>query len=766
MATKNNHQLAKVNFLLLIFIFTFISCVRDKNETPGIIPLPNKMENTGERFTWNESTSIVLASDIPELRRTAEYLQLLMDKSTGKKPAIKENSTNPANSVVFILDPSVTGREAYHLKVDKRCITIKASQPAGIFYGIQSMLQLMPADIYQKHALTGGFTVPGVEISDAPRFGYRGLHLDVSRNFFTKDEVKKYIDLLAMYKFNRFHMHLTDGTGWRVEIKKYPLLTQKTAFRPYENWKAFWRGGHNFCEAGEPGAKGGYYTQDDIREMVQYAAERFITIIPEIEMPGHSEEVFVAYPELSCSGEPYKNGDYCVGKEETFRFIEDVLTEIIDLFPSEYIHIGGDEAGKTAWKTCPYCRKRMKEHKLENVDELQSYFVQRINTFLTSKNRKLIGWDEILDGGLDSSTATVMVWRNEKTGEEAAKRGHQVIMSPASHCYFDFYQSDPANEPEAIGGYLPLYRVYSFDPASNNLLKSKVLGGQANLWTEYISEFSHVLYMVFPRALALSEALWSDPETRKWEDFKRRLPGQLECLENLQVNYHRPSARIDILEERVDTMNHGIAIRLENERYQPEIHYTLDGSMPTVKSSLYQGVFTTKEKSIVVTAAIFENGKALEPVVEKETGYHLALGKPVTYNTKWNNAYPAGGATALVDGKRGGLNYSDKLWQGFTHDMDVVIDLGKSTLLNAFKARFMQLTGPGVYMPEYVEVFLSEDGKEYQSVLKVENTTPKDHDRLIFADFGGSLNQRTARYLKVFVKNQEGFTFTDEFVIY
>lgn len=750
---------------ILVTILLVISCSQEsKTGSVSIIPQPNQMKASDERFSWNNLTCIVTVGDAPELYRTAEYLQHIIEKATGVEPAIKVTNPDPVNAIVLTLDPSVSGEEAYHLEVDKEKVMIRAGKPAGIFYGIQSLLQLMSPGVYQEHALASGFAVPGVVISDAPRFGYRGMHLDVSRNFFNKEEVKKYIDLLAMYKFNRFHWHLTDGSGWRIEIKKYPLLTQKTAFRPYEDWKAFWNGGRKFCEQGDPGAKGGYYTQDDIREVVQYAAERFITVIPEIEMPGHSEEVFVAYPELCCSGEPYKDGDYCAGKEETFRFLEDVLTEVMDLFPSEYIHIGGDEASKAAWKTCPYCHKRMEEHHLKNVDELQSYFVQRINKFLESKGRKLLGWDEILDGGLDS-TATIMVWRGEKIGEEAARKGHHIVMTPGSYCYFDFYQSDPANEPEAIGGYLPLYRVYAFDPAPNDSLKSKVLGGQANLWTEYISDFKRVEYMVFPRALALSEVLWTMPINRDWEDFKRRLPNQLECLGNLQVNYHRPSGRIDILEERVDTVKRDIAIRLENERYQPEIRYTLDGSRPTLESPLYKGVFTTSDKSVVVTAAVFENGEAIEPVSAKETGYHLALGKLVTYNTRWNNAYPAGGVTALVDGKRGGLNYSDKLWQGFTQDMDVVIDLGESIPLNAFKARFMQLTGPDVYMPEYVEVFLSEDGKEYRSVLKVDNMVSPDHDRLIFADFGGSIKQ-TARYVKVFVKNQKGFTFTDEFVVY
>ncbi len=380
---------------------------------------------------------------------------------------------------------------------------------AGLFYGLQTLIQLT------ESAGTAGWTVQSTYIEDAPRFDYRGFMMDVSRHFRSKEFVKKQIDVLARYKLNRLHLHLADGAGWRIEIKKYPRLTEFAAWRPQATWKEWWFGENNrkYCEQNDPRAHGGFFTQDDIRELLKYAEERHIVIIPEIEMPAHFEEVLAAYPELSCAGEPYKNDDFCVGNEQTFTFLEEVLTEIMELFPSEYIHVGGDEAGKRAWKTCPKCQQRMKENNLKDVNELQSYLIHRIEVFLNAHGRKLLGWDEIMEGGL-APNATVMSWRGEEGGLNAVRMGHRAIMTPGDYCYLDKYQDAPFSQPEAIGGYLPLSQIYSYNPVPEALTSDEaklIYGVQANLWAEYIPTDEYYEYMLYPRLLALAEVAWSAP---------------------------------------------------------------------------------------------------------------------------------------------------------------------------------------------------------------------------------------------------------------
>ena len=470
-------------------------------------------------------------------------------------------------------------------------------------------------------ASTGSYSVPSVEIEDTPRFAYRGLMLDVSRHFSTKEFIKKQIDALAYYKINRLHLHLTDAAGWRLEIKKYPLLTDFAAWRTDPTWKKWWNGGRKYLRYDEPGASGGYYTQDDIREILEYARQHYITVIPEIEMPSHSEEVLAAYPQLSCSGEPYKNSDFCVGNEETFTFLENVLTEVMELFPSEYIHVGGDEAGKSAWKTCPKCQKRMKDEHLANVDELQSYLIHRIEKFLNNHGRRLLGWDEILQGGI-APNATVMSWRGEEGGIAAVTSGHHAIMTPGAYCYLDSYQDAPYSQPEAIGGYLPLKKVYAYDPVPASLTAEQaklVYGVQGNLWVEYIPTPEHVEYMIYPRMLALAEVAWSAPERKSWPDFHTRA---LSAVADLQKKGYHP---FDLSKEI--------------------------GSRP----------------------------ESLQPVS------HLALGKKVTYNSSYSPHYPAQGNTALTDGIRGDWTYGDGSWQGFISDnrLDVTIDMEKETPIHS-----------------------------------------------------------------------------------
>lgn len=403
--------------------------------------------------------------------------------------------------------------EGYTLEVRPDRIVVRSRGEAGLFYGIQSLLQL-----YDRH----GARIPALQIADSPRFAYRGMHLDVSRHFFGKEFVKKQLRMMASLKLNRLHWHLTDGAGWRIAIDRYPLLTEVAAWRREPTWQAWQAGNRHYSTASAPGAYGGYYTKDDIREVLACADSLHITVIPEIEMPGHSEEVLAVCPELSCAGKPYVSGEFCLGSEATFVFLENVLSEVTELFPSEYIHIGGDEVSGQAWASCPKCRARMEREGLGSAQELQAYAIRRIGRFLEARGRKLVGWDEILDSG-PMPDAAVMSWRGEEGGRRAAALGHDVVMCPGSHCYFDGFQDNPEREPQAFTGYLPLSKVYSYDPAPAALSgREHIIGVQANLWTEYIPTPSQAEYMLYPRMFALAEVAWSAPETKDYADFRRR----------------------------------------------------------------------------------------------------------------------------------------------------------------------------------------------------------------------------------------------------
>ena len=601
-------------------------------------------------------------------------------------------------SVAGSFDHRLPSPESYTLSVTPQQILIRATSGAGLFYGLQTLLQLA------QPSGAGSYSIAFVEIEDTPRFAYRGLMLDVSRHFSTKEFIKKQIDALAYYKINRLHLHLTDAAGWRLEIKKYPLLTEFAAWRTDPTWKQWWNGGRKYVRFDAPGAYGGYYTQDDIREILEYARQHYITVIPEIEMPSHSEEVLAAYPQLSCSGEPYKNSDFCVGNEETFTFLENVLTEVMELFPSEYIHIGGDEAGKSAWKTCPKCQKRMKDEHLANVDELQSYLIHRIEKFLNNHGRHLLGWDEILQGGI-APNATVMSWRGEEGGIAAVTSGHRAIMTPGAYCYLDSYQDAPYSQPEAIGGYLPLKKVYSYNPVPASLTAEQaklVYGVQGNLWVEYIPTPEHVEYMIYPRILALAETAWSAPERKSWPDFHTRA---LSAVADLQAKGYHP---FDLKKEI--------------------------GSRP----------------------------ESLQPVS------HLALGKKVIYNSPYSSHYPAQGNTALTDGIRGDWTYGDGSWQGFISDnrLDVTIDMEKETSIHSVTAAFMQVVGAEVFLPETVVISISDDGTHFTELRKQHFEVSKETPiRFTDISWQGEAKGRYVRYQAQAGSEFGGWIFTDEIIV-
>lgn len=661
----------------------------------SVIPVPLKMEQGTGSFLLSEKTKLYTNLQGGEAELWENYLKALPVQ-------LKEARMKDRKQMLFLLitpkTPQLPSPESYTLSVTSQRIEIRATSGAGLFYGMQTLLQLM------QPASTGSYSVPSVEIEDTPRFAYRGLMLDVSRHFSTKEFIKKQIDALAYYKINRLHLHLTDAAGWRLEIKKYPLLTDFAAWRTDPTWKKWWNGGRKYLRYDEPGASGGYYTQDDIREILEYARQHYITVIPEIEMPSHSEEVLAAYPQLSCSGEPYKNSDFCVGNEETFTFLENVLTEVMELFPSEYIHVGGDEAGKSAWKTCPKCQKRMKDEHLANVDELQSYLIHRIEKFLNNHGRRLLGWDEILQGGI-APNATVMSWRGEEGGIAAVTSGHHAIMTPGAYCYLDSYQDAPYSQPEAIGGYLPLKKVYAYDPVPASLTAEQaklVYGVQGNLWVEYIPTPEHVEYMIYPRMLALAEVAWSAPERKSWSDFHTRA---LSAVADLQKKGYHP---FDLSKEI--------------------------GSRP----------------------------ESLQPVS------HLALGKKVIYNSPYSPHYPAQGNTALTDGIRGDWTYGDGSWQGFISDnrLDVTIDMEQETLIHSVTAAFMQVVGAEVFLPETVIISISDDGINFTELQKQHFEVSKETPiRFTDISWQGEAKGRYVRYQAQAGSEFGGWIFTDEIIV-
>jgi hexosaminidase len=512
--------------------------------TPLLIPLPEKIETHGDSFTIRSSTRIL--ADSPS-RETAEYLGAQLRKVTAfNLPiSIEADPGQGRDAIIFTTRGANQnlGAEGYQLNATSGRVIIRAGAAAGLFYGVQCLLQLLPPEVCGSKSPSNPrlpWTMPGVVIEDRPRFPWRGFMLDVSRHFFSKTEVERVLDLMALHKLNTFHWHLTDDQGWRIEIKRYPLLTEAGAWRKHIGYGLDPKASAAY---GVDGRYGGYYTQKDVKEIVAYAAARHITVVPEIELPGHSSAALQAYPEFTCSGSLNPNRPaevYCAGKEQTFEFLENVLAEVCDLFPGRYIHIGGDEVSKSYWKDCPQCQKRMQQEGLSKPEQVQAYFITRIAKFLATKDRVAIGWSEIQESKLPANVA-LMDWTGG--GPEAAAQGHPVVMTPNTYCYFDYYQSrDRAGEPPAAGAYLPQDKVYSFEPIPAELVgpsKTNILGAQANLWTEYIPSLKQAEYMMFPRLCALSEVVWSTQTTRNENDFMRRLKVHLLRLDQLGVNYRK-----------------------------------------------------------------------------------------------------------------------------------------------------------------------------------------------------------------------------------
>ena len=668
----------------------------------AVTPVPNIIEKGVGSVDISKGLSLYIDSaveeDVVRLESAAEALGVKIKRV--KRPT-RHNGLN-----LIIVDQSeISGAQAYdnfeegyELYVyGSGCIDIKATTATGLYYGLQTLKQ-----IYEN----SDGEISEIYICDAPRFEYRGILIDVSRHYRSVEFLKRQIDIMAELKMNRLHLHLTDAAGWRIEIDSYPRLCSYAAWRTPDTWKGWWYGDRGHVEEGTEGAYGGYLTKAEARELVEYAADRYITIIPEIEMPGHSDEVIAAYPELGCSHKPERQGDLCIGKEATFEMMQAILDEIIEIFPSEYIHIGGDEASKSSWTECEDCQRRMREEGMESVDELQSYMIHRIEEYLNARGSQIIGWDEILQGGL-APNATVMSWRGEEGGLAAAAAGHKVIMSPHAYCYIDAPQDAPPTQPEAIGGYLPLKRVYSYDPAPKSMdpeVRECILGVQGNLWAEFIPTDEHYEMMLWPRAIAIAEIGWSLPDNRNYDDFRARA--------------------VDIVESMAD------------RGYTP---------------------FDLRNE-------IGERPESLQPIE------HLARGCNVTYllpSRYYAPQYGAAGDATLTDGLRGTWTYADGRWQGFLGrgGVDVIIDLGEVTHIESISADFMQYCGPGVFMPCLVEIAISDDGEEYTKIADIEHEVVVE-DVPSFKSFGwsGSAEARYIRY-KAHRSSFSGFLFIDEVVV-
>jgi len=733
-----------------------------------IVPKPLEMKIKAGQFTVNEKTFLLISENDIDAEQVARFFISQLQLAGGPNLKVSVISPENKNAEAILLsisrNKSSIPAEGYELKVSPKQIRIHASDGAGLLYGIQTLLQLFPPEICKVSPMAPGksWAAPCVEIKDHPRYSYRGMHLDVSRHFFPKEFIKRYLDLMAMYKFNTFHWHLTDDNGWRIEIKKYPGLIQTAAWRvDHENlpWNS-----RPAQQTGDKASYGGYYTQDDIREIVQYAAERYITIIPEIEMPAHSVEVLAAYPRLSCTGGPFTvppgkywpNSDiFCAGNDSVFTFLEDVLTEVMALFPSPYIHVGGDEADKTNWKKCPKCLARIKAEGLKDETELQSYFIKRMEKFIVSKGRKLIGWDEILEGGLPPE-ATVMSWRGTEGGIAAARQGHDAIMTPGAYCYFDHYQADPQSEPKAIGGFTTLKKVYGYEPRPGELTDEEakhILGAQGNVWTEFIPSFSQVEYMAVPRMIALSEVLWSPKSLRNWSDFRSRMEIQYKRLDYMIVNYSKGSFKVEI-STLPDPKTNKEKIYLSSEQGNLPIYYTLDGTEPSLQSSRYESPIEIV-KNTDLKAAMFPDGKPKEKSSSMLVIFHKAIGKPVKYLQTYSDRYPAGGATTLTDGLRGSSQHRDGFWQGYLgNDCEVVIDLGKIMPVQSVTATFLQDPDKWIFLPSIVEYSLARDGKtEIIYNDKANTMSPRDKGPFI-QPFGVFFPEGvTARYLTIKAKN-------------
>ncbi|MCF0176725.1 MAG: family 20 glycosylhydrolase [Bacteroidales bacterium] len=745
----------KKTSLILAAALALASCAPEGEVLPvQIIPQPNAITVAPGSFDLKGAAiSVDDAIDEQSAAAVAAFAAKLSEL-TATEVQIADKGT-----VKFVLDPAL-GPEAYTIKVTPRGVLAKASAFNGFLYAIETLKQMLPVQVYGNSAAPEtGWVLPCATISDAPRFAYRGMHLDVARHFFSVEEVKKYLDMMAICKMNRFHWHLTDDQGWRIEIKKYPKLTEFGSIRKQTTIKRGWERG---LYDGIPYGEGLYYTQEQAREIVEYAAAKGITVIPEVDLPGHMVAALACYPELGCTGGPYEvwqrwgvsDNLLCAGNEETYVFLENVISELLEIFPSEYFHIGGDECPKNVWAQCPKCQAKIAELGLKDTEDftkefyLQSYVTARMEKFLNERGRRLIGWDEILEGDVTPS-ATIMSWRGTAGGIKAASMGNDAIMTPHTNLYFDYYQSrDVDNEPYGIGGYLPMEKVYAYEPFAPEMdaaARSHILGVQANLWTEYIAEDWHLEYMMLPRAFALSEIQWCQPEVKGWERFLGSLGKAIDRLDIMGYNYAK------------HVFSLSTQVRTDPETGFPKvtlltlggscIRYTVDGSEPGPDSPAYESPLIIDHSCTV--RAIVETDKVESTEWSREFMIHKALGKTVSLNTKPTVAYTFGAPASLVDGIFGIDSYSSGEWSGWVgQPVDLTIDMAGESY-SKLGVNCYIYKPDHVFAPVEIKVLASDDNENFTELacesIPVDLPGDPDGKRTYVLSF----NQSSAKYLRL-----------------
>ena len=731
-----------------------------QNSEPSIIPKPKILSLLEGKTNLGLIKSISLKNNSESEIISAKLFQKFFSKiNTLELRSISDSSNN---IFIEINNNLKINNEGYFLTIkENNFIKVQASSASGLFYAFQSFKQICNPTLEKN--LSTELLIQNCKIMDEPRFAYRGMHLDVSRHFFDVNFIKTYIDMIALHKMNVFHWHLTDDNGWRIEIDSYPELTKTAAWRvdrrnePWKEWSPI--------KENEKATYGGFYTKREIKEIVKYASEKHIKIIPEIEMPGHTSEGFSAYPALSCKGNyiPVNPGSYwpntdifCAGNNDVFTFLETILEEVIELFPGNYIHIGGDEADKTNWKKCIKCQKRINDENLKNEEELQSWFIKKIEKFILSKNKDLIGWDEILEGGLAKS-ATVMSWRGIKGGVEAANQGHDVIMCPVTHCYFDYYQTDPESAPKAFGGLITLKKVYSFDPIPKSISKEKshlILGGQGNLWTEYVQNNNIAQYRVLPRMSALSEVLWSGPGTDTYENFYVRLKKLKDRFKILGWKYSEGFFEVSINSTR-NHLKNNMLISISSEKPDKPIYYTIDNTEPTINSKKYIKPFIIN-KTTIIKAAVFNNNKPAGKIMKQTFSFHKAIGKTIHYNSLFSSRYPGSGDATLINGINGSKNYNDGKWQGWKkNNAEIIIDLHKKENINNLSISFLESHNVWIFLPKKISISFSNDLKTFfdeKEIIIKQNNKNSPPNRQLFKTENLNLNYR---YIKLIIKNQK-----------
>ena len=743
-----------------------------------VVPMPLEINTTQQAsFLLKSGVTVYYPAGNEKMQRNAEFLASYVKAQTGIELQVQAGEGGKGG-IVLQLGLANDNPEAYQLKVDASQVVISSPSEAGVFYGIQTLRKAVDV------AEGSNVELPAVEINDQPRFGYRGMMLDVGRHFFSMDEIKTYIDMMALHNINRFHWHLSEDQGWRIEIKKYPKLTEIGSMRKETVI------GHNSGKYdGKP--YGGFYTQEQAKEIVAYAAERYITVIPEIDLPGHMQAALPAYPELGCTGGPYEvwtqwgvsDNVLCAGNDQTIQFIKDVLAEIVEIFPSEYIHVGGDECPKVKWSTCPKCQARIKalglksDNKHTKEERLQSYVIHEAEEFLNSKGRKMIGWDETLEGGL-APNATVMSWRGEAGGIEAAKQHHDVVMTPNTYLYFDYYQSkDTETEPMAIGGYLPIERVYSYEPMPKSLSPEEqkyIVGVQANLWTEYIPDFKQVQYMVLPRMAALCESQWCAPEKKNYEAFLQRVSRLIDIYAKNGWNYatHIFDVMLDLKPNTETGTLDAVARTIDNA----PIYYTLDGSEPTTASEKYTDVIKIDKPCTLRTVAIRPSGSS--KITKDEISFSKSSMKPITMLQPINKQYEFSGATVLVDGMTGNMNYKTGRWIAFyTNDLDAVIDLKEATEISSMTLHTCVEKGDWIFDTRGITVSVSDDNQTFKEVASEAYPAMKESDPNQIYTHELKFDPVKTRYVKVKAlseqkipswhggKGNPGFLFVDEIIL-